>query len=105
MLLGMPHLYARAASYWISATSNWFLNRIFTFKDAPDKPPVRQWLSYLLMALGSFVLNWGSYYILTTQFDFFIEYKTLALIAGVGVGMMFNFSVANWVIFKRIVEK
>lgn len=105
MAMGVPHLQARAISYWVSATSNWFLNRKFTFKDALKKPPAAQWLKYLLMALGSFVLNWGSYYLLTTNFSFFIEYKTLALIVGVGVGMMFNFSVANWVIFKRKSDK
>lgn len=101
MGLGVPHLQARAMSYWVSASSNWFLNRTFTFSDAPKTAPVKQWLSYLLMAVGSFVLNWGSYYVLTSQFEFFIRYKTLALIIGVGVGMMFNFSVANYLIFKR----
>lgn len=102
LFLGVPHLQARALSYWVSASNNWFLNRIFTFHDAPKVPPVGQWCQYLLMALGSFGLNWGTYYLLTDLSELFVQYKMLALIAGVGVGMLFNFSMANWVIFKRI---
>ena len=98
-LTGTPHLVARAISYWISASWNWFWNRNFTFAHVPKQKKLEQWLKYLLMCLFSFVLNWGTYYLLTTQVEFFAQYKQLGLIAGVAVGMFFNFTIASSVIF------
>ncbi|MRI34821.1 hypothetical protein EOPP23_17730 [Endozoicomonas sp. OPT23] len=98
-LSGVPHLQARAASYWVAASWNWFWNRNYTFAHVPRQSKLRQWLKYLLMCLFSFVLNWGSYYLLTTYIEFFADYKRLGLVAGVAVGMFFNFTVASSVIF------
>lgn len=97
---GVPHLIARALSYWCSASTNWFFNRIFTFSDARRTAKTTQWLKYLSMALGSFLLNYGTYYILTETTVFFAHYKFIAFILGVAMGTLFNFSVANWIIFK-----
>ena len=99
--LGMTHLSARASSYWVSATTNWYLNRRFTFNDADQEMKSRQWIKYLFMAAGSFILNWGSYYMLTEYVSFFSEYKFIAFVIGIAMGMFFNFGVANWVIFRR----
>ncbi len=99
--MGMTHLGARAASYWVSATTNWYLNRRFTFNDADREAKVRQWIKYLLMAVGSFILNWGSYYLLTEYVSFFATYKFIAFVVGIAMGMFFNFAVANWIIFRR----
>ncbi len=99
-LAGTPHLLARAISYWVSASWNWFWNRKYTFAHIPKGNKLTQWLKYLLMCLFSFVLNWGAYYLLTTHVDFFADYKQLGLIAGVAIGMFFNFTVASRVIFS-----
>lgn len=102
---GVPHLGARAVSYWVSATCNWYLNRIFTFNDADDENMIVQWVKYLTMCSGSFVLNWGSYYVLTQYVEFFIEYKFIAFIIGIAMGMVFNFGVAHLMIFKHNKQK
>lgn len=102
MFAGLPHLVARAISYWVSATCNWYLNRRFTFNDAEHEEKASQWLKYLAMCAGSFVLNYGSYYLLTEQYPILGgEYKFIAFLIGIGMGVVFNFGVANWVIFKR----
>lgn len=99
--VGVPHLAARAVSYWVSATCNWYLNRMFTFNDSEKENKLTQWIKYLSMCLGSFVLNWGSYYVLTQYVEFFIEYKFVAFIIGIAMGMVFNFTVAHLIIFKN----
>ncbi len=98
---GMPHLLGRAGAYWVSASWNWMMNRRFTFHDTEKTARTRQWLKYLTMCAISFLPNWGTYYLLTTGFDFFAEWKPLALIIGVAAGMLFNFTGANLFIFKH----
>lgn len=104
-VIGIPHLVARGCSYWCSASWNWIWNRTFTFSDAEKTRKFPQWGKYLGMCLISFVPNWGTYYLLTTYIPFFMEYHQLALVAGVGAGMLFNFSMASLVIFGRPEEK
>lgn len=98
-LLGVPHLIARGASYWVAATWNWFWNRTFTFAHVPKARKMKQWSKYLGMCVVSFVPNWGSYYLLTTFVPFFMEWKQLALIVGVMAGMLFNFTIASLFVF------
>ncbi len=99
-VIGVPHLIARGGSYWCAATWNWFWNRVFTFADAERARKIPQWGKYLSMCMVSFVPNWGTYYLLTSSVVFFEQYKILALIAGVGAGMLFNFTIASLFIFS-----
>ena len=100
-LLGTPHLIARGLSYWVSATWNWFWNRQFTFAHVAKTNKLTQWSKYLGMCIVSFIPNWGTYYLLTTFIPFFSEYKQLAVIAGVGCGMVFNFTIASLFVFAH----
>ncbi|WP_330927343.1 GtrA family protein [Candidatus Sororendozoicomonas aggregata] len=100
-ILNTPHLFARAASYWVSATWNWFWNRQLTFSHVPKAKKLAQWSKYLGMCLVSFFPNWGTYCLLTTCVPFFTDHKQLALIAGVGCGMVFNFTIASLFIFTH----
>lgn len=99
LTFGVPHLVARGSSYWVSASWNWFWNRTFTFASVEKTRKLSQWGKYLGMCIISFVPNWGTYYLLTTWIPFFSQYKQLALIAGVGLGMLFNFTIASLFIF------
>ncbi|UTA49054.1 GtrA family protein [Simiduia sp. 21SJ11W-1] len=99
-VLGMNLLVARSIAYWLTSTWNWYLNRIFTFKDADNGRKRVQWAKYILMCLISFVPSMGTFYGLTHTMDFFMEHSQLALIAGVLVGALFNYVVAGFLIFK-----
>jgi membrane-associated phospholipid phosphatase/putative flippase GtrA len=98
---GMMSELARGIAYWFAATWNWFLNRSFTFARAQKDAHAGQWSNYLIMCLVSFFPNWGTFTILTNSFEFFERYNQLALIAGVGAGMVFNFIGARFVIFRH----
>ena len=100
-LFGVPHLFARGASYWCSASWNWFWNRTITFGGTGYARKLPQWIKYLAMCAISFVPNWGTYYLLTSHFSLFEAYKPLALMAGVAAGMGFNFTIAALIIFDK----
>ncbi len=100
-LAGVSAPWARGIAYWIAATSNWFFNRTFTFSKADKSGGHLQWGKYLVMCLVSFFPNWGTFYMLTETSAFFAQYSQLALVAGVAAGMLFNFTGAHLVIFKK----
>ncbi len=102
--LGAHHSAARVISYWCAATNNWFLNRIFTFNDVSHEQTFQQWLKYMAMCCVSFVLNWGCYYLLTTNIPFFIENKYIAFLLGIALGMVANFTISHLVIFREKAE-
>lgn len=99
-VLGMNLLVARSIAYWLTSTWNWYLNRIFTFKDAENGRKRDQWAKYIIMCLISFVPSMGTFYGLTHSMEFFMEHSQLALIAGVLAGALFNYVVAGFLIFK-----
>ncbi len=101
LVLGLPHLLARGLAYWPAVTFNWFFNRIMTFKERPKTPPLKQWVTYAGSSGVGFLLNWGTYALLTTTMEFFETYLVLALFVGVLVGMVFNFLMASNIIFKQ----
>ena len=103
--IGIPHVTGRVGAYWVSASWNWMMNRRFTFSAASKEEKARQWLKYLGMCAVSFVPSTGTYYLLTSYFALFAEYKQLALLAGVAVGMLFNFTGASVLIFKPAEEQ
>ncbi len=102
---GMVSELARGIAYWVAATWNWFLNRSFTFASADKEAHAGQWSKYLLMCLVSFFPNWGTFTLLTNNFEFFEHYNQLALVAGVAAGMVFNFIGARFIIFRHQPQK
>ncbi len=103
-LFGMSHLAARAASFWLGASWNWYWNRTVTFSEYFKAHPVKQWLSFVFVSIFGFVINWGLYSLLTINVAFFDEYRILALLLGVLGGMGFNFMFSRIFIFRHIEE-
>ena len=100
LLLGLGHLTARAISFLIAATHNWFLNRRYTFVYGRERAAVGQWASYVLVVLVGFVVNVGTYAALTTQTRTFARHPLLALLMGIVLGTASNFLAARWHVFK-----
>lgn len=98
--LGINLLLARSVAYWLTSSWNWYLNRVFTFKDADNGRKRDQWAKYLIMCLISFAPSMGTFYGLTHYSEFFMKNSQLALIAGVVIGALFNYVVAGFLIFK-----
>jgi dolichol-phosphate mannosyltransferase len=99
--LGANHLAARVIAFLAAATNNWALNRRYTFLTGRSRPPLPQWLSYLLLMSAGLLVNVGTYAVLTTQVAAFAERRLLALLLGVAAGAIVNFLAARSYVFRR----
>lgn len=97
---GLSHLWARALAFWPGVTSNWFLNRIMTFKTRPRISAGAQWAQFAAVSLAGFCINWGVYAFLTLQTEFFMQHQFSAFIIGILVGAVFNFIAADRIVFR-----
>jgi dolichol-phosphate mannosyltransferase len=98
--LGLSHLIGRAVSFFIAASWNWYWNRVFTFMQVGYPRYISQWAQFLGMSLVSFLFNWGSYYLLTTNVAYFDAHKYYAFIAGVILGTGSNFTFSKYFVFR-----
>jgi dolichol-phosphate mannosyltransferase len=99
-LLGLSHLIARAISFFIAASWNWYWNRVFTFMQTGSPRYISQWTQFLGMSLISFLFNWGTYYFLTTNVEYFDAHKYSAFLVGVIVGTGSNFAFSKYIVFR-----
>jgi dolichol-phosphate mannosyltransferase len=100
-LLGLEHQLARAVSFWPAVSWNWALNRVTTFGERQRRPKAKQWLEFVLTSLVGFSLNWGIYYLLTSEVPFFDNYRLLALVAGIVAASLFNFTASTLFVYNE----
>ena len=99
-LRGTLGLYgAGMVSYLLAATSNWALNRIWTFRGQGGGPAHRQWARFMVANLAGFVLNRGTYAALVTWVPLCASQPVFAVAAGSVAGMFVNFGLSRRVVF------
>ena len=91
---------AGAAAYVVAATVTWLLNRVWTFRGQGTGPVHQQWARFLLVNLGGFVLNRGTYAILVTFVPLCAAQPVYAVGAGAIVGMFLNFRLSRAIVFR-----
>ena len=91
---------AGALAYFIAATGNWLLNRIWTFRGRGSGPAHRQWAAFLAANLVGFVLNRGTYAILVTVSALCARQPIWAIAAGAIAGLFTNFTLSRRLVFK-----
>ncbi|MFD1384895.1 GtrA family protein [Rhodanobacter aciditrophus] len=102
----LPYEVARALSFWAAVTSNWWFNRIFTFKEARrDERAHHQWGRFFCASLIGFIPNWGLFVLLMEwgsqlSISNWPIYPYAALIPGILAGMIINFSLSKIWVFK-----
>jgi putative flippase GtrA len=100
-LRGSLGLYgAGAAAYLTAASSNWVLNRAWTFRGRGGQPAHRQWALFLLANLVGFVLNRGTYAILVTFVPLCAAEPVWAVAAGSIAGLGTNFFLSRKLVFR-----
>lgn len=91
---------AGVVAYFIAATFNWLLNRIFTFRGRGSGSMHRQWAMFLLSNLLGFVLNRSTYAALVTFMPLAAAQPVIATAAGSVAGMFVNFSLSRRLVFR-----
>ena len=98
---GVEHRVARFVSFWPAVTWNWRLNRDFTFVDRPRAAPVTQWIRFVVGSLAGLAFNVGTYTALTTFVVAFDRHRFLALVCGIVLGSVVNYSAATFYAYRR----
>ncbi|HME26650.1 MAG TPA: GtrA family protein [Acetobacteraceae bacterium] len=91
---------AGVAAYLVAATVAWLLNRLWTFRGKGSGPAHHQWVRFLVVNLGGFVLNRGTYALLVTFVPLCAEQPVFAVAAGAIAGMFVNFTLNRTVVFR-----
>lgn len=91
---------AGVVAYVVTATANWVLNRLWTFRGQGSGPAYRQLGMFLLTNLAGFVLNRGTYALLVTFVAAAADQPVIATAAGAAAGMFVNFSLSRRVVFR-----
>lgn len=98
--LGLGTMSGRVLSFLVAATVTWKVNRHFTFT-RKDAGSVREWLRYLMLTGIGGCINVAVYQV----WLYFTDHRTvnlfLAVAAGSGVAMMFNFVVSKRAVFAE----
>lgn len=89
---------AGMAAYFVAASANWALNRLWTFRERTHRSAHTQWLRFLAVNLFGFMLNRGAYSGLIAAFALARHYPVLAVAAGAASGFLVNFLLSRkWV--------
>ncbi len=91
---------AGMAAYVVAATVTWILNRLWTFRGLGNGPVHHQWARFLVVNLGGFVLNRGTYALLVSFVTLCAEQPVYAVGAGAIAGMFLNFSLNRTMVFR-----
>ena len=92
--------WAGLAAYFVAATTNWALNRVWTFRAARRDGLLRQWLMFLAANTLGFVLNYGTYLALIALFPLCARQPVFAVAAGVVAGLFANFTLSRRLVFR-----
>lgn len=94
-------LLARCMAFFCAASSNWFLNRIFTFSGTSStSPKSHEWGKFLFSAMLSAIPNLGIFYGLTRLLPESLGYIYLAMCCGILAGYYCNYQLARRWVFK-----
>lgn len=102
--LGLDPLVARAISILCAMTFTWWGNRIFTFAEHAANESagaiLGEWFKFVLAnALGA-VVNYGTFTVLVRFAPAPLSNPLLATAIGVGVGLIFNFTLSKRFVFR-----
>jgi putative flippase GtrA len=93
---------ARALSFLTATVFTWLINRSVTFARASSNLRTHaEFARYLLFVLGGGGINLLSYAWLVAAFAVVREHPILAVAAGSVAGMVVNFALLKWALFKH----
>lgn len=100
-LFGLGLYSGRILSYLVAATTTWFLNRIFTFHGTISTSKIHtQWAKFILVSIGGFTINYGTYATLVATQPFVAANPWLGVAAGSIAGLALNFFASRKLVFR-----
>ena len=103
-LIGLDRYSARAISIFCAATLTWWGNRNLTFAEHATTGGIgemaREWFKFMLANIVGAALNYGTYTVLVSFAPPPLSNPLLAAAVGVGVGLIFNFTLSKRFVFR-----
>ncbi|MDI2090577.1 GtrA family protein [Commensalibacter oyaizuii] len=98
--------FATIAGYFIAASSNWIVNRLWTFHTVKaDHSLLSQWLRFIATNSMGFCLNRGTVFLLFFLSNTCRQHIYIALIAGAIMGMLANFNLSRKLVYTDLFSK
>jgi putative flippase GtrA len=98
--LGFGPELSRLMSFLAAVFVTWMLNRSFTFADKATGRRGRELARYVMTSCVSALLNLGVYLIVLTVLPDRVLTPYIALVCGVGMGLISNFTLYRLVVFR-----
>ena len=101
-LLNFPEVPVSVFCFIVAGTQNYFLNHLWSFREETGKTPVsvKKWASFLFGSLVGLALNILVMKLILVNFE--LPWKFIAQACGIAAGMVINFIISKWIIFKRV---
>ena len=100
-LLGIIYKLALVVGFIAAVTTNFLLNRKFTFEGAGKGDFIKQYEAFFVTCLIGFAINWIISVYLFTHISFFHQFYLFTTLLGIICGMMFNFIGSKFFVFKK----
>jgi putative flippase GtrA len=98
---GLIGVYAAGVIAWaLAATTTWWLNRSWTFAGRGAGAMHHQWLRFLSVSLVGFILYYTAFSLLVSHFRICAAQPVIAILGGVLVGMVSNFTLSRQLVFR-----
>ncbi|HNU91658.1 MAG TPA: GtrA family protein [Spirochaetota bacterium] len=97
---GVPFRIARVVGFIVALTTNFALNRRFTFRDKNNGNLIRQYSLFFVICSIGFLINWVISVSLFEQTTFFHEHYLLAAFFGSMGGLAINFTGSKYIAFR-----
>jgi putative flippase GtrA len=97
----LPVIPVSIICFIIAGTQNYFLNHLWSFREYTDKTPVsvKKWFAFLSGSLLGLGINIGVMYTIVS--NFMLPWKFIAQACGIAAGMVFNFFISKYIIFRK----
>jgi dolichol-phosphate mannosyltransferase len=96
----LPFYIARAVGFVFALTSNFLLNRRFTFANAREGNLAKQYIRFFVICILGFFVNWLISVYLYYNLPFFYSHYLIASFLGVLGGLTVNFTGSKFIVFK-----
>ena len=98
VLLDVSLLLASAMAFFVAASSNFLLNRAWTFRGAPSRERTEvRWVKFLGASAAGLAANLAVLSLLTGWLDI---WYLLAQLAGIAAGTLLNFQISRTWVFR-----
>ncbi|MDR0464069.1 MAG: glycosyltransferase family 2 protein [Treponema sp.] len=100
-LLGLNEIPVSIGCFLIAATQNYFINHFWSFKKttASILPSFKKWALFICASLGGLLVNITVMKLMIIYLN--LPYKFIAQACGILAGMMINFFISKYVVFKK----